>query len=73
MKNLQNQNVLSINRLKPRSIVIPAGKTTMLDLPYRMPECISQGKRYFVNLTFLDGDTLVSKKQKLSTVYTRAA
>lgn len=26
MKNLENQNVLSINRLKPRSIVIPADK-----------------------------------------------
>ena len=57
------ENFRVIDKGEIDSINLPAGKTTMLDLPYRMPECISQGKRYFVNLTFLDGDTLVSKKQ----------
>ncbi len=45
------------------SVDLPAGRTAVLDLPYTMPECISAGKKYFVNLTFLDGEALVSQKQ----------
>lgn len=58
---LENFRTIASGELE--SIDLPVGKYRMLDLPYEVPSSISDGKKYFVNLSFFDKDRLVCKKQ----------
>ncbi len=57
------ENFRKIDGGRVDNINVPAGKFATLDLPYTLPETISSGRKYYVNLDFYDGEKLVSSKQ----------